>query len=132
MRNLFLALAIIMFMALAGCGPIHTGPQISHSKLDQLVIGKTTKSEVIALFGELPSTQSRTGSGLSTFTWIHTRRDYNAWLGVYLPAASDSVTVIFDKDDVVQDYSFAGMQNQREVTSGTEKPGTKPDLNVKQ
>jgi len=116
-------------MVLAGCAPIHVGPEISHDKLNQLVVGKTTKSEVIAMFGALPTGQSRSSIGTSTLTWTHTRKDYNPWIGIYLPAASDVVTVTFDKDDLVQSFNYGGYQGQRELSTGVGGP---PDLNVKQ
>ena len=132
MQKMTLALLMLAIVALAGCGPIHTGPQISHNKLDNLVIGKTTKSEVIALFGELPSSQSRSGSGGSTLTWTHTRQDYNWWLGIYMPGASNVVTVVFDNNDIVRDYTFAGAQTGRELTQGSMGENTRPDLGVRQ
>lgn len=57
--NFFLALMLFVGMGLTGCGPIHTGSQISHDTLHQLGEGKATKAEVLALFGEYPTSQPR-------------------------------------------------------------------------
>jgi hypothetical protein len=120
-------------MGLVGCGPIHTGPLINHGKINQIVEGQTTKSEVIALFGNMPSTQTRDSSGTTTLTWVHTRSDYNYWLGIYLPAASDAVTVVFDRNDIVQRYSYGGHQNTREVWHEPYgQSSTPPDVGVEQ
>ena len=129
----FLLLSMILIIAVTGCGPVHTGPQIDHAKLDQIVKGKTTKGEVIALFGNLPTSQTRDSSGMTTLTWVHTRRDFNYWLGIYMPAASDIVTVVFDENDVVSRFSYGGSQNTKEVWHESDKTGGgSPDLGVDQ
>lgn len=128
-----MSLLLFLIVGLNGCGPIHKGPQISHNKLSQVIEGKTTKAEVLALFGSFPTNQTRDSSGLTTLTWIHTRSDYNWVIGIYLPAATDTVTVVFDKNDIVQRYSYGGSQNSREVWHDPDgQSGEAPDLGVHQ
>jgi outer membrane protein assembly factor BamE (lipoprotein component of BamABCDE complex) len=131
MRKVILALIMVAVMGVAGCSQ-HFGPKIDYSKLDQLVIGKTTKSQVVALFGAMPSSQSKNGkTGQSTLTWVHTRMDVNPAL-VYVPGATDTLTAVFDKDDVLQDFTYAGNQSWRTTQEGGMEGGSKPDLGVKQ
>lgn len=124
-------LVLILIIGVTGCGPIHRGPQISHDKLNKLVEGKTTKAEVLALFGDYPTSQTRDSSGLTTLTWVHTRSDYNWLIGIHLPAASDTITVVFDKNDIVQRYSYGGFQSTQDVwQEPSGQSGTTPDVGV--
>ena len=120
-------LIIMTALLIAGCSA-HTGPQITHAQLDSIKVGKTTKQEVIAMFGELPSHQSRTAQN-TTLTWRHTRTDPFTYMGVYFPDEVDTLTVIFDADDVVKDFSFSNYQRKRESYFGDAKG---PGLGVQQ
>jgi len=130
MRKVILALIMVAVMGLGGCST-HFGPQIDHSKLNQLVIGQTTKSQVIALFGAMPSSQSKNGkTGLTTLTWVHARKDVHPVGLVYVPGARDIVTAVFNKDDVLQDFTYIGSQNWGESRGSGPEGGSKPDLGV--
>lgn len=114
MRKIILTVLGVILI-LGGCAHgYNKGPEITDEKLAQLIIGETRKSEVIVIFGGMPTNQIRNGDGSSSLTWAHTRikRDF---IFSQHDVSVTAITCIFDKDGILQNYSMVGHQNMQET-----------------
>ena len=66
MKKLFLILALVI--GLAGCAS--RGTEIQQDQLNQLVIGKTTRTEMLAMFGQ-PVNQGFLEAGKLSLKWVY-------------------------------------------------------------
>lgn len=98
-QNIVLGCLIASLVPLAG-GCASSGKRFDASKVPMIVAGKTTKAEILTLFGEPKNYFNRNASGKGE-TWKYVY----VWAGP-LGAGGRGLTIKFDKDDVVKSHSF--------------------------
>lgn len=86
-------LSSIVLMTLSGCASM--GNKIDTNKFDGVSICKTTKSELISLFGE-PERSGRQ-SGYNTLNWQYAHASF-------LGSESQNVIAFLNNDNVIVDY----------------------------
>lgn len=111
-RNLMIA-AMIAVLA-AACGAT-SGMRIESNDLSAIQKGRSTKSEMIAKYGE-PTETTLDSSGKETLIWYHTQTKTDAKTfipiaGIFLGGGTSETTtlkVMLDKRGIVSDYEYSG------------------------
>lgn len=94
----FIALALVV--AISGCAT--SGKKISQSQLDQVVSGKTTRGELIALFGP-PTSEIYSSDGTQVLGWGYAHVGF-AGIGTEVQGLS----MVIGPDGKVKGYSRTG------------------------
>ena len=89
-------LAVVVALLLTGCATI--GREFPQEKVPEIQIGETTRSEILAMFGE----PWRTGLEDGDVKWTYGRYHYSA----FGESRSKDLTVRFDDAGRVVSYSF--------------------------
>ncbi|TAH50522.1 MAG: outer membrane protein assembly factor BamE [Betaproteobacteria bacterium] len=96
---MFVSLVVAVFyLAVAGCAS--SGSKIEQSAVSQIKVGKTSKYEMLALFGS-PLSQSFGSEGKLTMLW------HCVYVGPFgMGMEQQNLTVLFDQNDKVERYSL--------------------------
>ncbi|MBI4590514.1 MAG: outer membrane protein assembly factor BamE [Candidatus Rokubacteria bacterium] len=97
MRPGRLAGIVLIAALLAGCGGLKFGSDFPSPTKDMLVVGKTTKADLLRFFGEPHQVGLDTGD--PTWAWTYAQVFTNQEL-------SKQLTVRFDEKGTVKSYSF--------------------------
>ena len=98
------ALCSVIILIIAGCGFATIGKEFDPGRRDFLVEGKTTKSEVIQLFGE-PSGKSTMGAAGEV--WTYQQAKGRAFL-FFAKGESSILAIRFDDRGIVTGSSISG------------------------
>lgn len=108
-----LLLSMAIALACAACAPnVDVRGNLPHNdQLSQVKVGKSTRDEVLALFGT-PSAITPFGS--ETWHYISARTETTAF---FEPQVTDRkvVTVVFDARGVVKDFATRGLEDSKAV-----------------
>ena len=94
----------VMAAALVGCAT--SGTKITQEQLDQVVQGKTTRAEVVSLFGQ-PTSVSMNSDGTQILGWGYAHVGF-AGIGTEVQGLS----VVFDDKELVKAYTRTGSSPQ--------------------
>lgn len=116
MNRVLKNILLMACVSLAGCAS--SGVKISDEKIATLQDGKTTKTEVLASFGQ-PTSQHRNSDGTSTLIYSHSQTQARAItfvpiVGAFAGGADTtfgSVVLNFDKSGVLSSYSTSSDQH---------------------
>ena len=99
MRIFFhITLAVITSVAIAGCAS--SGTKIEQAKIQQIVVGTTTKDQMIQFFGT-PLSQSFGSEGKLTMLWHY------VYVGPFgLDMKQQNLAVLFDQKERVEKYNL--------------------------
>lgn len=89
--------ALMLAVLLAGCGGLKFGSDFPSPTKDMLVVGKTTKGELLRFFGEPHQVGLDTGDPTWAWTYVQAFADKEF---------SKQLTVRFDEKSTVRSYSF--------------------------
>lgn len=111
MKKLVFALAI----AVAGCAA--TGVQVTDEQMSEFTPGETIKAEVVEKLGQ-PTSQTRLSDGTTVLTYTYaeyrTRPEtFIPYVGMFVGGGdtrSNHVTLTFDSNDVLADYSSSSSE----------------------
>jgi len=92
-----LAVVVIVAALLGGCGGLRFGSEFPSPTKDMLVVGKTTKPDLLRFFGEPHQVGLDTGD--PTWAWTYAQVFTNQ-------EVSKQLTVRFDGRGAVKSYSF--------------------------
>jgi outer membrane protein assembly factor BamE (lipoprotein component of BamABCDE complex) len=102
---------ICLCLIFSGCASV--GKEIKQSNIEQLENGKTTKSQVLQMFGK-PDSVYLDGENNEVLSYFHSKASNTAWN--FIPVVSlvhsemkmkNQVLVLaFDKSDILKHYSF--------------------------
>jgi outer membrane protein assembly factor BamE (lipoprotein component of BamABCDE complex) len=100
----YLLLVLIPVLAFAiGCGkPYFIGTPIEKSKMDQIVPGKTSESQLTQMFGQ-PTTKETLRTGETRYAYSYFEQHPRFWSK---DVVYKSTLEIFAKNGVVQRYDF--------------------------
>lgn len=91
-------LAGILAAVTAGCASV--GHRIDQAEVDKIVIGTTTKADMLQTFGA-PLTQTFNSDGKLVMTWIYT------FVGPFgMGMQQQNLAVLFDQNNRVEKYSL--------------------------
>lgn len=99
-----LKLLFASFLAILLIGCATYGKPITDSQLAQVEEGRSTKAEVVALFGA-PLASTRNSDGTEVLSWGYSHVGFAG-----TSAKSQGLSVVFDQSGVVKSYSVTGMQ----------------------
>lgn len=110
MKNIIIAIAISA-ICLSGCATV--GKEVPQSSVNQIEKGKTTKSEIIKIFGQ-PLTTYFDASGRLVFTYMSSKVSPTAWNFIPLvnivhsemKTKNQFLCIVFSKNEIVENYSF--------------------------
>ncbi|MEK6666525.1 MAG: hypothetical protein AABZ20_08900 [candidate division NC10 bacterium] len=88
---------LLIAALLAGCGGLKFGSDFPSPTKDMLVVGKTTKADLLRFFGEPPQVGLDTGDPTWAWTYVQAFADKEF---------SKQLTVRFDEKGTVKSYSF--------------------------
>ncbi len=117
MKNLVM---LFLLLSVSACASV--GKKINHDQISSIEKGKTTRSEIIQMFGK--PTMVTELSNETIFTYIHSvaKNTVGNFIPVYnvfrteMKSDTDTFTVKFSKKDIVEDYTFS--QSTMPVTAG--------------
>jgi outer membrane protein assembly factor BamE (lipoprotein component of BamABCDE complex) len=127
-----LAGVLALGVSLSGClgydGDFDRGYQVDQQTLDQIEVGKTTKTEALSLMGT-PSTTSTVGGD----AWYYIAQKYQRSLAFMQPKMTDQkvLAIYFDKGGKVERIANYGMKDGKVfdfVTATTPTGGQEPDF----
>lgn len=125
MNNIRRFVAVAVAATLSGCFSMTTGRKFNDNSVKDIHTGKTTRSEVIQMFGQPPNRTS-TGNGNEIWTYIHHQAKSHATAATYIPivglfagggkttSSMQSLTVQF-AGDIVSSCAFGRMHSDIEV-----------------
>jgi len=106
-------------MLLSGCtvGRVYVGAEIMENPDTRIVIGSTTKSDILGIYGPPRSVQRQYDGDLFIYSYF---RKNSSTLNIEEPVVTDltiftytrvqqkkdSLVILFDKDGVVKNYGF--------------------------
>lgn len=97
-RLLFGIVSSVLFISLIGCAS--SGRRLEQSNLEKIVIGTTTKDEMISMFGP-PLSQSYGTEGKLTMLWSY------VFIGPFgLGMKQQNLAVLFDQNEIVEKYNL--------------------------
>jgi hypothetical protein len=111
-----------------GCSSSTTGTRIDHVRLDNIQKGVTTRAEVEAMFGP-PASLSIAPDGKRTAFWQYTEAEGRVKGTSFIPfagafmggttaeARTQSLQVIYTREEVVDDFVFSGNTTQTDTSS---------------
>ena len=127
----------VIAIGLSGCFGMKTGQKFDDRSVKNIRTGKTTKAEVIQMFGQ-PPTRNSTGGGSETWTYQYTALQSHATAATYIPIVSlfasgakststqQTLTVNFKKG-VVSACTYGKSSSDTAMSMGllsvSEKPG---------
>lgn len=97
-KYVYPALFLSFVVYITGCAS--NGREMSQENLDNIVIGTTTKDQMVAMFGP-PLSQSFSTDGKMTMLW------YYVHVGAFVSSMrQQNLAVLFDENEVVEKYNF--------------------------
>ena len=91
--------AIILSLVMLCIGCVKVGKELPANSLNSIVVNKTTKAQMLAMFGP-PVTQSYNSNGQQALGWTHQN------IGPFaFSVRTQMLTAIFDENDVVTHYT---------------------------
>lgn len=111
-RVLAKKLSIVLFVVLIFTGCVTTGRKIDLSAQNKIIVGKSSKADVVKLIGDPSGITNRT-DGNSMWVYTYNKSKPNA--AAFIPIAGiaftkttskgENVYICFDKNDIVQSIS---------------------------
>jgi outer membrane protein assembly factor BamE (lipoprotein component of BamABCDE complex) len=91
---------------IVGCARRLVGSPIREENIPKIVIGKTTRGEILRLFGSPYRSESKDDKEILTYLY---GREMRGTLILYteIRQEADILTVYFDRSGVVSDYSYS-------------------------
>lgn len=102
MQKIFFTLVTVACLGLAGCAT--AGRDFNEARVQELVVGQSTKKDAIALFGP-PNSVHVTGEG-EMLIWTHAKVAAFA-----ISTTSKSLALTFDKDGVLSGHHSTNVQS---------------------
>ena len=124
--NILLSLLCLLTIpAISGCSSkVSThGHSLEQAKLDKLVLGKTTRKDVLVLLGK-PSFDGAFGSRKSYYNKQVMEEEV---AGLSKTISRTLLVLIFDEKDVLKDFELKSIENDRAVTKLEAKTPTPGD-----
>ena len=96
---------VAMFLLLLCFGCVKMGKEISPTSVNSIVVNKTTKAQMLAMFGP-PVTQSYDSDGKQALGWTH--QDIGPFA---FKVRTQILTAFFDENDVLTQYTINDNKN---------------------
>ena len=114
-----LAFTVLLIITVCGCtiGRVYRGSEIREDPGERIVIGTTTKGEILKIFGPPYWLQRQYDGDIFVYTYLRKNSSTlrleepvftNITLFVYrrIQEKRDSLVILFDKDGVVKSYGY--------------------------
>ena len=114
-----LALTVLLIITVCSCsiGRVYMGTEIKDDPRERIVIGSTTKSEILKIFGPPVRVQRQYDGDLFIYAYLRKNSSKltleesvltNITLFTYtrIQQKKDSLVILFDKDGVVKSYGY--------------------------
>ena len=106
-----LLVMVLAAFVLAGCAT--TGNDFSSNQIDEIVVGQTTKADIVSWFGE-PSARTESSAYDAVFTYLYSETRANAMslipgagiFGKGMDSSHKTLMVFFSKDNLVREHSY--------------------------
>ena len=129
MKRILLPCVILASVLSTGCASTSVGTDVGGSNKIQaeLVKGKTTKAEVISLYGK-PQTQMTNSDGTETYIYSFMKNDVSVNAATYIPIVglfaggsevqmnTSSLSITFT-DSVISNYSYSTSEHKGEYST---------------
>ncbi len=105
MRKVVMLWVVVLFLGLAGCAyQASSGREITQEALSQVVLGQTTKAEMITLFGP-PVGQGYSTDGRLVLTWQYFTNEYS--IMSFMPKTRlQMLSAVFDANEILERYNL--------------------------
>ncbi len=99
----FQIILITLVILIAGCAS--SGKEMSQANLDKIIVGTTTKNQMIQMFGS-PLSQSYGTEGKLSMIW------YYVYVGPFgTGMQNQNLAVLFDQNEIVEKYNIVDTRN---------------------
>ena len=98
--NYFLRIIVVLIISITMMSCASNGTKIEKSNVEKIVAGKTTKTEMITVFGN-PLSQSFNSDGKLSMIWFYV---YVGPFGTGME--QQNLAVLFDDNEVVEKYNL--------------------------
>jgi outer membrane protein assembly factor BamE (lipoprotein component of BamABCDE complex) len=98
--NYFLRIIVVLIISITMMSCASNGTKIEKSNVEKIVAGKTTKTEMITVFGN-PLSQSFNSDGKLSMIWFYV---YVGPFGTGME--QQNLAVLFDENEVVEKYNL--------------------------
>ena len=98
--NYFLRIIVVLIISITMMSCASNGTKIEKSNVEKIVAGKTTKTEMITVFGN-PLSQSFNSDGKLSMIWFY------VYVGPFGTGMEhQNLAVLFDENEVVEKYNL--------------------------
>lgn len=105
-KALWIVMALLFGFGMLGCAGRLVGSPIREENIPKIVVGKTTRSEILRLFGSPYQVESKDDKEILIFLYGH---EWQATFILYTERRqeADILTVYIDWAGIVSDYAFS-------------------------